>query len=161
MKKLKQLWNAIKKFLGQDDGLNPSPVPPIVNPEPSAPTEPTTPGGRFGALANLFIGDHGIDISHHNSSVNLTKVKEKQKFVIMKATEGGSFLSKVYKERIVEATKLGIPCGPYRDWETVSQSRYGALRGIANANLKRGKGNKFALTDKIVFLLRQKNHRYI
>ena len=114
----KKLWQGLKNFFGQDDGLTPSPVPPIVNPEPSVPTEPTTPGGRFGALTNLSIGDHGIDISHHNSSVNLTKVKEKQKFVIMKATEGGSFLSKVYKERIVEATKLGIPCGAYHYYRT-------------------------------------------
>ena len=128
MKWLKKLWQGFKNLLGQDDGLTPSPVPPIVNPEPSVPpivnpepsvpTEPTTPGGRFGALTNLSISDHGIDISHHNGSVNLTKVKEKQKFVIMKATEGANFVSPVYKERIVKAVGLGINCGAYHYYRT-------------------------------------------
>ena len=38
---LKKLWQGFKNLFGQDDGLNPLPVPPIVNPEPSVPTQPT------------------------------------------------------------------------------------------------------------------------
>ncbi len=40
--------------------------------------------------------------------------------------------------------------------DVFSNARYGAMRGIANANLKRGKGNKFALTDKIDKILLNK-----
>ena len=111
---LKKLWQGLKNLLGQDDGLNPLPVPPIVNPEPSAPTEPTKPVGKYGTIDLLQNGDHGIDISHHNPSVDLAKVKEGQKFVIMKATEGKDFVSKVYHARMDKAIALGINCGSYQ-----------------------------------------------
>ena len=104
---LKKLWQGFKNFLGQDDGLNPSPVP-----EPT-PVEPTKPVGKYGTIDLLQNGDHGIDISHHNPSVDLVKVKEGQKFVIMKATEGKDFVSKVYHARMDKAIALGINCGAY------------------------------------------------
>ncbi len=40
--------------------------------------------------------------------------------------------------------------------DVFANARYGVVRGIANANLKRGKGNKFALTDKIDRILLNK-----
>ena len=113
---LKKLWQGFKNLFGQDDGLNPSPVPTPV--EPSVPTEPTKPVGKYGTIDLLQNGDHGIDISHHNPSVDLAKFKEGQKFVIMKATEGKDFVSKVYHERMDKAIALGINCGSYHYYKS-------------------------------------------
>ena len=56
-------------------------------------------------------GAHGIDISHHNKTVNLEELKED--FVFMKATEGKIFVSPVHKKRMEKAIELGIPCSSY------------------------------------------------
>ena len=114
----KKLWQGLKNFFGQDDGLNPSPVPEPTPVEPSTPTVPTKPVGKYGTIDLLQNGDHGIDISHHNPSVDLAKVKEGQKFVIMKATEGKDFVSKVYHARMDKAIALGINCGSYHYYKT-------------------------------------------
>ena len=55
---LKKLWQGLKNFFGQDDGLTPSPVPV----EPNEPVEPTKPIGKYGTIDLLQNGDHGIDI---------------------------------------------------------------------------------------------------
>ncbi len=53
------------------------------------------------------------------------------------------------KKRITERHGMAVT-------DVFANARYGAVRGIANANLKRGKGNKFALTDKIDKILLNK-----
>ncbi len=113
---MRNFFKAIVDFLknlGQSEIQYP--IEPEVTPE-----KPSVPGRtpELGSLASLNVGDHGIDISHHNANVDLTKVKAGQKFVFMKATEGANFLSKVYHARMDKAIALGINCGAYHYYKT-------------------------------------------
>ncbi|RVJ45878.1 hypothetical protein CN176_03605 [Sinorhizobium medicae] len=56
----------------------------------------------------------GIDISHHSGRINWEKVKAaKVEFAYMKATEGGTFVDKRFKENWNNARELGIARGAY------------------------------------------------
>ena len=71
-------------------------------------------------------GDHGIDISHHNKNVNLELVE--QNFIFMKATEGTSFVSSAYHQRMDEAIKLQKNVGAYHYYrinsDPISQAKH-------------------------------------
>lgn len=81
-------------------------------PEYKEPIEEKNPEESFDPLDILTDGDHGIDISHHNSKVDFDQLDE-QKFIFMKATEGKSFVSPVYEKRMDTAESKGIACGAY------------------------------------------------
>lgn len=98
------LFNSSKKSNSSNDPEIPdsSTVPPTVNPEvPTKEEIDNFPPKYF----------HGIDISHHNAKVDFDKIKAD--FIFMKATEGKSFVSPVYKERMELAQKKGFSCGAY------------------------------------------------
>ena len=69
---------------------------------------------------------HGIDISHHNSKVDFSKVRAD--FIFMKATEGKSFVSPVYKTRMDIAMSKGFSCGAYHYYkptiDPIEQARH-------------------------------------
>lgn len=122
---MKKLLNRFFKWIAgkfEDDEIQYPVEPKPTEPVEEVPTQPTVP--NIGTLSLLKVNDHGIDISHHNSSVDLLKVKEGQKFVIMKATEGANFVSSVYHARMDKAIALNINCGAYHyfktnaDWKT-------------------------------------------
>ena len=70
--------------------------------EPSKP-RPLEPKKALGA------GHVGVDISHHNKSVDLFELSKEVDFIYMKATEGTTFVSNVYEERAKELKKLKTP----------------------------------------------------
>ena len=78
-------------------------------PEIKAPKIEATPTANPFFMLNP--GCHGIDISHHNEKVNFDQLD--QDFIYMKATEGKSFVSPVYGDRMKIAKEKGIPCGAY------------------------------------------------
>jgi lysozyme len=55
----------------------------------------------------------GIDISHHNRIYDWDKVSEKNKFCIMKATEGSSFKDPKFKNYWQNSKKHGMTRGAY------------------------------------------------
>lgn len=63
---------------------------------------------------------YGIDVSHHNGTIDWEMVFEKGlinkkpvSFVFIKATEGKNFLDKNYKRNIKESRNQGFICGSY------------------------------------------------
>lgn len=55
----------------------------------------------------------GIDISHHNNVFNWTQVKKKNKFCIIKATQGHSFKDPKFNSYWSNSKKNGITRGAY------------------------------------------------
>jgi len=60
----------------------------------------------------------GIDISHHNKVTDMQKVVDGVDFIYMKATEGESFVSRVYDERARQLNQMDIPWGAYHYYRT-------------------------------------------
>ena len=60
----------------------------------------------------------GVDISHHNKVTDMKLVASAVDFIYMKATEGASFVSKVYVERAKQLNEIGIPWGAYHYYRT-------------------------------------------
>lgn len=62
---------------------------------------------------------HGIDVSHHQGKINWEKVadaeinKEPVAFVVIKATEGKSFLDENFNDNFFNARKYGLVRGAY------------------------------------------------
>lgn len=56
---------------------------------------------------------HGIDISHHQTRINWSKVDKKYKFVLMKATEGKDFLDRDFLYNWNKAQLNGFKVGAY------------------------------------------------
>ena len=56
----------------------------------------------------------GIDVSHHQGTIDWNKVKAAGvQFVFLKATEGETFVDKRYAINRAGAKAVGIPCGAY------------------------------------------------
>ncbi|MDE6377369.1 MAG: hypothetical protein K2K72_01335, partial [Duncaniella sp.] len=56
----------------------------------------------------------GIDISAHNGEIDFNKVRDEGvKFVIVKATEGGTFKDRRFIENIRKAREAGLKVGAY------------------------------------------------
>ena len=98
---------------GTPDFLNirtmPDEAPPNVAPPPVF-TQNRREPDRF--MGN---GEQGIDVSHYQGRVNWNEVAQDRRitFVILKATEGNSFVDDTYRYNINECKRLGIPVGSY------------------------------------------------
>lgn len=64
---------------------------------------------------------HGIDISHHQTRINWSKVDKKYKFVIMKATEGQDFLDTDFHYNWNKAQFNGFIVGAYHFFTMTSK----------------------------------------
>lgn len=82
-------------------------VAPVQVIEPSR-VRPTVPRDF-----ELKKGMRGVDISHHNTDVDLEVLVKNVDFIYMKATEGENFVSNVYEKRALILNTLDIPWGAY------------------------------------------------
>lgn len=64
------------------------------------------------------VGMEGVDISHWNDVKDLELVAANSDFIIMKATEGESFLSKTYLSRAEKLKGMDIAWGAYHYYRT-------------------------------------------
>lgn len=73
----------------------------------------------------------GIDISHHQNKIDWDKVKtENFTFVFMKATEGGDFKDKRFKENWSNAKRINLEVGAYHFFTFNTKGRKQALNFI-------------------------------
>lgn len=65
---------------------------------------------------------HGIDVSHHNKSIDWVEVAKDDniKFVYIKATEGATYVDKSYHTNIAMARKAGLKVGSYHFFRMTS-----------------------------------------
>ncbi len=81
----------------------------------------------------------GIDISHHQKSINWNEMeRNKPKFVFLKSREGSTHIDtkhKVYKKRL---KNLSIPTGSYHFFSYGSSGIKQAKHFLKNANVKKG-----------------------
>jgi lysozyme len=82
----------------------------------------------------------GIDLSHHQGTINWDKVdqSDKPKFIFFKVTEGNNITDSKYAEHVENARKLNIPCGAYHFFGYQSDGKSQALHFIKNAKLQKG-----------------------
>ena len=63
---------------------------------------------------SLFFDVHGIDVSHHQGSIDWSAVAgDDVGFAFIKATEGGDHIDRRFEENWIGAAKAGIPRGAY------------------------------------------------
>ena len=64
--------------------------------------------------ARLLYARHGIDVSHHQGTINWSRIADANvSFAYIKATEGGDFVDKRFQSNWQEAQKAGIARGAY------------------------------------------------
>jgi lysozyme len=82
----------------------------------------------------------GIDISHHQSSINWDILIEKNKpdFIILKATEGSTHIDSKYPAYLKKLHELGIPVGAYHFFSYQSNGKLQAENFIKNSKLTDG-----------------------
>jgi len=82
----------------------------------------------------------GIDISHHQKSVDWELLVEKNKpdFIFLKATEGSSHTDSKYSEYAAEAREQEIPVGAYHFFSYNSSGKQQAKKFIKKARLSEG-----------------------
>jgi len=74
---------------------------------------------KFGIKLPLRYAIHGIDVSHHNATINWDKLKKARSenvgidFVYIKATEGATHLDRQFKRNWSEAKRVGMKRGAY------------------------------------------------
>jgi lysozyme len=57
---------------------------------------------------------HGIDVSHHQHTIDWAKLdKQQSRFVYIKATEGGDFIDPLFQQNWQQAQALQLPTGAY------------------------------------------------
>lgn len=80
---------------------------------------------------------HGIDISHHQTRINWSKVDKNYKFVLMKATEGKDFMDTDFLYNWNKAQLNGFKVGAYHFFTMLSsgesQARY-YISKVPNVN---------------------------
>lgn len=87
---------------------------------------------------------HGIDISHHQGSIDWTKLSNAMvdrttlAFIMVKATEGASYLDDCFEENFNKAKEYGFVRGAYHFWSTVSTAREQAAFFLDNVKLEVG-----------------------
>jgi len=103
---MKWLWKKITNFFIKDT---------VPNPQPSKPVDPIDlrPPLKYKTLDDLPLNAKGVDISHHNKSVDLYELSKVVDFIYMKATEGRSFISSAYHSRASQLKTLGTLWGAY------------------------------------------------
>jgi lysozyme len=82
----------------------------------------------------------GIDISHHQKSINWQVLVQKNKpdFIFFKATEGSTHTDTRYREYVKEAREHGILVGAYHFFSYQSPGAQQAKNFIKNAALRKG-----------------------
>lgn len=81
---------------------------------------------------------HGIDISHHQTRINWSKVDKRYKFVLMKATEGKDFLDKDFSYNWYKAQQNGFKVGAYHFFSMQSSGRAQAKYYISKVAKTKG-----------------------
>ena len=98
----------------------------------------------YGVCLPLNYKVHGIDVSHHQGTIDWDAVKNTKKgeypirFAFMKATEGGDYKDRHFDENFREAGKAGIIRGAYHFYNPYSDPIRQADFFISQVKLKRG-----------------------
>lgn len=86
----------------------------------------------------------GVDISHHNSTIDWETVSAQKEnfkrihFCFMKATEGGDFVDKRFKENWQNAKRVGISKGAYHFYRPNTSPEIQVRNFIQNVQLEPG-----------------------
>lgn len=87
--------------------------------------------------ANYII--RGIDVSHHNTVLDWTKVKhDNVGFVYLKATEGANHIDSKFAVNLENARQVGLPVGAYHFYTFGMSGRAQAHHFIQMVNVKAG-----------------------
>ena len=65
---------------------------------------------------------YGIDVSHHNGTINWKKVPRSTQFVYIKATEGKGWVDSQYATNIKKAREQGLKVGSYHFFRMTSSA---------------------------------------
>ena len=81
----------------------------------------------------------GLDISHHQGTINWRQLAAKKPhFIYFKATEGSTHSDNTYEDNRAQARKYGIVSGAYHFFSFTSPGLRQALHFIRKAKLKKG-----------------------
>ena len=95
--------------------------------------------GRSSVFAQSSNQIWGLDISHHQGSINWTTLAAKKPdFIFLKATEGSTHTDPTYAASKAAARKRGITTGAYHFFSYTSPGLRQALHFIKTAKLGRG-----------------------
>jgi lysozyme len=84
-------------------------------------------------------GIWGLDISHHQGSINWKQIADKEPdFIYFKATEGSTHSDATYEDNRVQARKHGIVSGAYHFFSFTSPGIRQALHFVKTAKLRKG-----------------------
>lgn len=66
----------------------------------------------------------GVDLSHHNPIKDYAKLKDSVDFVILKATQGTTFIDPTFKTRLKQLKELGLQLGAYHfaDFDSIQDA---------------------------------------
>ena len=98
----------------------------------------------YGVCLPLGYKVHGIDVSHHQGSIDWQAVKgtDKQeypiRFAFIKATEGGDYKDKRFDENFAKAADVGLMRGAYHFYNPNSDPMSQANFFISQVKLQRG-----------------------
>ena len=98
----------------------------------------------YGVCLPVNFKVHGIDVSHHQGTINWKAVKatEKQEypisFVFMKATEGGDYKDRRFAENFRQAREVGLIRGAYHFYNPNSEPIRQADFYISQVKLEKG-----------------------
>ncbi len=87
---------------------------------------------------------HGIDISHHQREIDWEQLQNAMiqkcpvRFIMIKATEGSSFVDPRFKENFSNARKYGYMRGAYHFWSNKSSARDQAAFFLKKVHLQKG-----------------------
>ena len=88
---------------------------------------------------------HGIDISHHQGSINWTDLKNKGlidkfpvRFVMIKATEGASRVDENFEDNFYQAREFGFTRGAYHFYSVYSSAKEQAAFFVKHVQLENG-----------------------
>ena len=87
---------------------------------------------------------HGIDISHHQGVINWDKLRTAMinrgpvRFVMIKATEGGDYLDKCFRDNFYQARENGFIRGAYHFWSNKNGAREQAYFFLDQVKLEEG-----------------------
>lgn len=104
---------------------------------------PCSGSKEYGACIPDGYAAYGIDVSHHQGTIDWDKVtaagkQYKVEFVFLKATEGGTFKDENYDENIAAARAAGLRCGSYHFYNPATSPGRQAEFFIASASVLNG-----------------------
>lgn len=95
--------------------------------------------GALSVSAQAGEGIWGLDISHHQGTINWKQIASKEPdFIYFKATEGSTHADATYEDNRAQARKYGIVSGAYHFFSFTSPGIRQALHFIQTAKLKKG-----------------------